>query len=62
MSETKAGTSGIGFFSLLGLLFIVLKLCGLSQVASWSWWLVLLPIYGPWLLVMGFLLLVGVLS
>lgn len=29
---------------LLGIAFIVLKLCG---VINWSWWLVLLPIYGP---------------
>ena len=33
----------IGFFPLLGVVFIILKLCG---VIAWSWWLVLLPIYG----------------
>lgn len=33
----------IGFFGLLGLLFIGLKLAG--QIA-WSWALVLLPLYG----------------
>lgn len=33
----------IGFFGLLGLLFIGLKLGGMID---WSWWLVLLPIYG----------------
>ena len=32
----------LGFFSLLGLLFIALKLTG---VITWSWWLVLLPLY-----------------
>ena len=32
------------FLALLGLLFIGLKL---TSVISWSWWLVLLPIYGP---------------
>ena len=31
------------FFSLLGLLFIALKLC---HVITWSWWIVLLPFYG----------------
>ena len=35
--------TGIGFLSLLGLLFIGLKLGG---VIDWSWWLVLLPLYG----------------
>lgn len=32
----------IGFLSLLALVFITLKLCG---VIAWSWWLVLLPLY-----------------
>lgn len=32
------------FFAFLGLLFIGLKLTG---HIAWSWWLVLLPIYGP---------------
>lgn len=35
---------GIGFFEALGLILIVLKLC---KVIDISWWLVLLPIYGP---------------
>lgn len=34
-------TSGISFFGLLQIAFIVLKLCG---VIDWSWWLVLLPV------------------
>jgi hypothetical protein len=34
----------IGIFGILGIVFIVLKLV---DVIAWSWWLVLLPIYGP---------------
>lgn len=34
----------IGIGGLLGLIFIVLKLCG---VISWSWLWVLCPIWGP---------------
>lgn len=34
----------IGIFGILGIVFVVLKLVG---VIAWSWWLVLLPIYGP---------------
>ncbi len=34
----------MGFFGLLTLLFIGLKLGG---VIIWSWWYVLLPLYGP---------------
>ena len=33
----------IGFFSLLTLIFITLKLL---NYIDWSWWLVLLPAYG----------------
>lgn len=33
----------IGFFGILGLIFIVLKL---TEVVAWSWWLVLAPFYG----------------
>jgi hypothetical protein len=41
------------FWPALGLLFIGLKL---TEVIAWSWWLVLLPVYGPILLI---ILLVG---
>lgn len=38
------------FLPLLGLLFIALKLTG---YIAWSWWLVLLPLYGGLLLVLA---------
>ena len=47
MSDSNNNSKSIGFFTLLGLLFIGLKL---SNVISWSWWLVLLPLYG-WFIV-----------
>jgi len=43
--SVKAKTScGVGFFGLLGLLFIGLKL---GHVIDCSWWLVLIPLYAP---------------
>lgn len=44
--QVKSSTSsgGIGFLGMLSILFIGLKLTG---YINWSWWLVLLPIYGP---------------
>lgn len=45
----------IGFFTLLGLLFIMLKLAG---VITWSWWLVTLPLWFGWV-VIAFLFLLG---
>ncbi|MBY9077261.1 transmembrane Fragile-X-F protein [Paenibacillus sp. HN-1] len=34
----------MGFFGLLAIVFITLKLTG---VITWNWWLVLLPLWGP---------------
>ena len=43
MNSNKTKTSvGVTFCELLTLVFIVLKLCG---VVSWSWWLVLCPLW-----------------
>lgn len=49
----------VGFFGLLGLIFIVLKLVG---TISWSWWLVLLPIYGPITISIAILVVTGALA
>lgn len=40
-NNTKTTKSGIGFFGLLQLAFIVLKLC---NVINWNWYLVLIPL------------------
>lgn len=45
----------VGFFGLLGLIFIVLKLTG---SITWSWWFVLMPLYGPF----AVLLAIGVIA
>lgn len=59
MENTKLRFVGPSFLQLLGLVFIILKL---TNVITWSWWLVLLPIWGPIgillvILVMGLLLM-----
>ena len=38
----KNSSGGIGFFGLLTIVFIVLKL---TKVINWSWWWVLSPIW-----------------
>jgi len=38
---TTTSNSGIGFFSALTLIFVVLKLTGFT---AWSWWWVISPI------------------
>lgn len=46
----------IGFFGSLGLIFVVLKLTG---NIDWSWWLVLLPLYGGYVLILVITALYG---
>lgn len=43
--ESSSKSGGIGFVGLLTILFIALKLIGVSEVAMWSWWWVLSPIW-----------------
>jgi hypothetical protein len=45
----------MSFFGALTLIFIVLKLV---DVIAWSWWLVLLPMWGPVALVVLVLLVI----
>lgn len=60
MKVTKDNSStsgGIGFFGLLGVAFIVLKLCG---VINWSWWWVTAPIWGS--LALSFLIVLIIIA
>ena len=52
-SNVSSSSGGIGFFGLLGIVFIVLKLTG---YIDWSWWIVLSPIWGSFLV--GILILI----
>lgn len=58
-SSSSSSSGGIGFFGLLGVAFIVLKLCG---VINWSWWWVLSPLWGGLALVLGILAVVLVIA
>ena len=49
-------SGGISFLGLLGILFIGLKLTG---YIAWSWWLVLLPLYLPFAVVLALLAIVA---
>ena len=52
--KNTATTGGIGFFGLLTIAFIVLKLC---KVISWSWVWVLAP---TWIPLAAGLILIGI--
>ena len=65
-NENAVKSGGIGVLGLLGVLFVALKLIGISPVAHWSWWWVTAPFWGGFAIVIGFLLVmaafVGLLS
>jgi hypothetical protein len=50
----------IGFFMLLTIVFIVLKLAEIGIVASWSWLWVLSPLWLPFVVIVGVVVVVFV--
>jgi hypothetical protein len=61
-SRSSSNSGGIGFLGLLTIVFITLKLLGISQVAAWSWWLVFSPIWIIPLFLVVIVLLLAVFS
>jgi len=55
MSESKTG--GIGFFGLLTIVFITLKL---TNYIDWSWWWVLSPLWIPFAIIVLVILLLAI--
>lgn len=49
---------GIDLASLVFIVFLVLKLAEIGPVASWSWWWVTSPMWGP-LAIVALILVVG---
>lgn len=62
MSKSNS-SSGLGVFSVLGIIFVVLKLVG---VIDWSWWWVTLPFWGGLALILSvviiYMLVLGVIQ
>lgn len=57
MNNNKSG--GTGFFGVLGIVFVILKLTG---NIAWSWLWVLAPFWGPLALVLFLLIVVGIIG
>ena len=56
MSENnKSGGYGIGVT--IFIVFLILKLCKIGQVADWSWWWVIAPLWIPVCLAITFLII-----
>lgn len=50
---------GFNWLSLLGVIFILCKIFSVAPIATWSWWLVLLPLYFGLAISVGLLVLAG---
>lgn len=57
---SNKSTASFPIFGILGLIFVTLKLAGIGTVASWSWWLVTLPFYGPVVVALGLVLVAAI--
>lgn len=66
MSNNKVIGTGLTFMQVLFLVFLILKLTGVSVVATWSWWWVTAPLWGGialflacWIIIMIYMFLAG---
>ena len=50
-TQTTTRSGGVSFLGLLAIVFITLKLVGVSAVATWSWFWVVSPLWIPLALV-----------
>lgn len=55
MSTSQASSGGISVASLLGLIFITLKL---THYIDWSWWWVTAPFWIPFAIIIAILLII----
>jgi hypothetical protein len=52
MSKNNSSSgSGISLLGLTFLVFLVMKLAGIGQVANWSWWWVTSPLWLPLIII-----------
>jgi len=58
MKKNSKSTS-IKLGTILFLIFLTLKLAGIGEVATWSWWWVTSPLWIPLVLVVGVVIIVG---
>jgi hypothetical protein len=58
MAESNKSTTSFGIGTILFLIFLTLKLAGIGQVATWSWWWVTSPLWIPVTLILIILLVV----
>jgi hypothetical protein len=61
-SSSSSASGGIGLGGIVFIVFLVLKLAEIGPVATWSWWWVTCPLWGPVVLVLGIITVVFLVS
>ncbi len=56
MADNSSSSGGVGFFGLMFLIFMTLKLTG---YITWSWWWVTAPLWGGFALIFLFVMIVA---
>ena len=51
--SNSSSKNGVGCLTVIGIVFVVLKLLGIAPVANWSWWWVTSPFWAPAALAVG---------
>jgi hypothetical protein len=60
--KSPQSSGGIGVLGLLGVVFVTLKLLGITEVAAWSWWWVTAPFWGVLALVLAIFAVVWIVA
>jgi hypothetical protein len=47
MTENKTKNTSLGIGTIIFLIFLVMKLAKIGEVANWSWWWVTAPLWIP---------------
>ncbi len=59
-ATATASSGGMSALGLLGVIFVCLKLFGITAVAEWSWWWVTAPFWGGLALFAAIMLMIGI--
>jgi hypothetical protein len=62
MSKSNSNSSGIGLGGAIFIVFLILKLAEIGQVATWSWWWVTSPLWISALFALAVLVVVGIVA
>ena len=59
MAENSSSSGGVGFFGLMFLIFMTLKL---TSVIDWSWWWVTAPLWGGFVLIFFIVVIIALIK